>query len=97
MAPLVSGSAAVRRHSPVRDTVQAGGAAGGAGAGSRQFASSTATRSRIQTDSSAPPRYDVVRAYLRLLGPATPEHVAGYLDAPVKDAKSPVGLPASPG
>lgn len=30
-------------------------------------------------------RYDVVRAYLRLLWPATPKHVAGYLDAPVKD------------
>ena len=34
-----------------------------------------------------PPRLDVVRAYLRLLGPATPQHVAGYLDAPVKDVK----------
>lgn len=32
-----------------------------------------------------PDRLDVVRAYLRLLGPATPKHVAGYLDAPVKD------------
>jgi Winged helix DNA-binding domain len=32
-------------------------------------------------------RYDVVRAYLRLLGPATPKHVAGYLDAPVRDVK----------
>ncbi|MFP5346622.1 MAG: winged helix DNA-binding domain-containing protein [Actinomycetes bacterium] len=30
-------------------------------------------------------RHDVVRAYLRLLGPATPKLVAGYLDAPVKD------------
>jgi DNA glycosylase AlkZ-like len=29
-------------------------------------------------------RHDVVRAYLRLLGPATPKHVAHYLDAPVK-------------
>ena len=27
-------------------------------------------------------------AYLRLLGPATPQHVAGYLDAPVKDVKA---------
>ena len=27
----------------------------------------------------------MVRAYLRLLGPATPKHVADYLDAPVKD------------
>lgn len=33
-------------------------------------------------------RYDVVRAYLRLLGPATPKHVAGYLDAPVKEVKA---------
>jgi hypothetical protein len=29
----------------------------------------------------------VVRAYLRLLGPTTPKHVAGYLDAPVNDVK----------
>jgi hypothetical protein len=36
---------------------------------------------------AVPPRLDVVRAYLRLLGPATPQHVAGYLDAPVKDVK----------
>ena len=34
-----------------------------------------------------PPQLDVVRGYLRLLGPATPRHVAGYLDAPVKDVK----------
>src|SRR5436190_13244 len=33
-------------------------------------------------------RFDVVRAYLRLLGPATPKHVAGYLDAPVKDVQA---------
>ena len=33
-------------------------------------------------------RYDVVRAYLRLLGPGTPKHVADYLDAPVKDVKA---------
>ena len=35
-----------------------------------------------------PERLDVVRAYLHLLGPATPQHVAGYLDAPVKDVKA---------
>src|SRR4051812_35366327 len=34
-----------------------------------------------------PPRLGVGRAYLRLLGPAPPQHVAGYLDAPVKDVK----------
>ena len=31
------------------------------------------------------PRHDLVRGYLRLLGPATPKLVAGYVDAPVKD------------
>jgi hypothetical protein len=35
-----------------------------------------------------PPHLDVVRAYLRLLGPATPQQVAGYLDAPVRDVKA---------
>lgn len=35
----------------------------------------------------ADPRHDVVRAYLHLLGPATPKHVAAYLDAPVADVK----------
>jgi hypothetical protein len=33
-------------------------------------------------------RYDVVRAYLRLIGPATPKQVAAYLDAPVKDVEA---------
>ena len=34
-----------------------------------------------------PRRLDVVRGYLRLLGPAAPQQVAGYLDAPVRDVK----------
>jgi hypothetical protein len=34
------------------------------------------------------PRHDVVRGYLRLLGPATPKHVAAYLDAPVKEVRA---------
>jgi hypothetical protein len=33
-------------------------------------------------------RFDVVRACLRLLGPATHQHVAGYLDAPVADVRA---------
>ncbi|MGY1690268.1 winged helix DNA-binding domain-containing protein [Geodermatophilus sp. SYSU D01105] len=36
---------------------------------------------------TVPPRFDVVRACLRLLGPTTPKLVAGYLDAPVKDVQ----------
>ena len=35
-----------------------------------------------------PPHLDVVRGQLRLLGPATPKLVAGYLDAPVKDVQA---------
>jgi hypothetical protein len=35
-----------------------------------------------------PERLDVVRAYLRLLGPATPKLVAGYLEAPVSDVQA---------
>jgi hypothetical protein len=35
-----------------------------------------------------PDRFDVVRAFLRLLGPATPRQVAGYLDAPLKDVQA---------
>ena len=36
----------------------------------------------------APGRLDVVRSYLRLLGPATPKHVADYLDSTLKDVKA---------
>jgi len=35
-----------------------------------------------------PERFDVVRAYLRFLGPATPQQVAGYLDAPVAEVRA---------
>ena len=37
---------------------------------------------------TVPPHLDVLRGYLRLLGPATPKLVAGYLDAPVKDVQA---------
>ncbi len=37
---------------------------------------------------AVPRHLDVVRGYLRLLGPATPAHVAGYLDAPVADVRA---------
>jgi len=35
-----------------------------------------------------PARLDVIRGYLRLLGPATPHHVAGYVDAPLRDVRA---------
>lgn len=43
---------------------------------------------RFAPAGTVPPHLDVVRAYLRLLGPATPQHVAAYLDAPVADVKA---------
>jgi hypothetical protein len=42
----------------------------------------------LEPAESVPPRLDVVRGYLRLLGPATPKDVAGYLDAPVADVRA---------
>jgi len=42
----------------------------------------------LKRAATSPARHDVIRAYLRLLGPATPKHVAAYLDAPVKDVKA---------
>ncbi|NED96572.1 winged helix DNA-binding domain-containing protein [Phytoactinopolyspora alkaliphila] len=35
-----------------------------------------------------PEQYDVVRTYLRLLGPATPKQLAEYLDSPIKEVKA---------
>ena len=35
-----------------------------------------------------PPHLDVVRGCLRLYGPATPQQVAAYLDAPVADVRA---------
>lgn len=40
---------------------------------------------RFRRASEVSEAFDVIRGYLRLLGPATAKHVAGYLDAPVKD------------
>jgi hypothetical protein len=37
---------------------------------------------------TVPDRLDVVRGYLRLHGPATPQQTAAYLDAPVKEVRA---------
>ncbi|WP_035758904.1 DNA glycosylase AlkZ-like family protein [Granulicoccus phenolivorans] len=37
---------------------------------------------------AVPPRYQIARAYLRLLGPATPKDLSGYLDTTVTEAKT---------
>ena len=42
----------------------------------------------LRPAATVPDPLDVVRGYLRLLGPATPQHVAGYLDAPVADVRA---------
>src|SRR5690606_7480121 len=34
------------------------------------------------------PRFDLIRGYLRLSGPATPKQVAEFIDAPVKEVKA---------
>ncbi|MGY1639343.1 DNA glycosylase AlkZ-like family protein [Geodermatophilus sp. SYSU D00742] len=41
----------------------------------------------LTPSATVPPRFDVVRGCLRLLGPTTPGLVAGYLDAPVADVR----------
>lgn len=43
---------------------------------------------RFTRATRVPERFDVIRGYLRLLGPATPRHVADYLDAPVKEVSA---------
>jgi hypothetical protein len=36
----------------------------------------------------APERFQIIHGYLRMLGPATPKHVADYLDAPIAEVKA---------
>ncbi|MFD6682502.1 winged helix DNA-binding domain-containing protein [Micromonospora parva] len=43
---------------------------------------------RFRKAAAAGDRFNLIRAYLRLLGPATPKQVADYLDAPLKDVKA---------
>jgi hypothetical protein len=39
-------------------------------------------------EAAAEDRFDLIRCYLRLLGPAAPKHVAEFLDSPVKEVKA---------
>jgi hypothetical protein len=45
-------------------------------------------RGGLKPAATVPERLDVIRGYLRLLGPATHKHVADYLDAPVTDVRA---------
>lgn len=42
----------------------------------------------FKQDKQVTERYDVIRGYLRLLGPATQKQVSEFVDAPVKDVKA---------
>ncbi|MGY1633134.1 DNA glycosylase AlkZ-like family protein [Geodermatophilus sp. SYSU D01186] len=42
----------------------------------------------LTPSATVPPRFDVIRGCLRLLGPTTPKLVAGYLDAPVREVQA---------